>query len=654
MPLWYPACTVHLRLRFDEAFHVPGSPLPAPISPEDLLASGPLGLGAFAGARIAGGVGGLSLQFNLKANAPLVASQGTDGLTVVQNIIPLKASADLNGYRQAGKFSLGLAWKDLPVDPRAIRAIGVELHMGTVKAGDFAQGMVSREANGRRSTLQTRPNGVMNLDTLVLIGTADTMTGEFSPDRSSISIEGRDLRGILLDAPLPGAMASRLDLSKPINEVVAQILALHPQGQRFTVEVNEAEWPGGQVPSPCVEGDLTRVRLGVDGAQPGAQPKGDPKDLNFWDLITNYCFLVGGIPYFAGPFLRIRPARNLYDLRNRAEFDPRTTAAASVAASLGAALSFPATAALVGSALGSAASSAVGAGATPFKGGQPRKVGSEELRIRRLVYGRDLSSMKFERKFSGVTVPTIECVSIDTSSRERGRKKLVIARWPKDKKAATSKVDPSGTQTEKDVLRIPVPGIRSQERLERIAQDIYEEVGRGEQGGSAETKSLASYGGDNEDADMLRLRPGDAVEFLVDASSLQSIPPPVSELTDHARRSFEEEVRAVTARVGNLNLARVLVASARNSVVELTRFFRVNNVRLVWDAATGAQVSFDFQNYVESRNDVTPKQAPAGKPKRITVGPRPPVRFDFDEPLKVDVVQTEASRALSALEKIAL
>lgn len=608
-----PSCVANFRLRFDEALHV-APDLTNPSSVQGLVSAGPLALTQGIIADLAANV--VSIARAVTPERPSLLQGAQDGLTQILSIIPKSCTVEMLGYRQAWKWNLTLPFKDFPFDPRVLRAVGVEIHFGTVSASDFALGMAKVTAGPRSSIIRTRDtDGSIRRDTLALIGIMDTMKVVHGEKGSTVHMEGRDLRGLLLDSPLSPRLAATLNLSKNIQEVVAQILSLHPQGGRFTVLATPEEWVGGKLPSPCVQGDLTRVRNGVSGNDPQSTPKADPNAINFWDLITQYCYLVGAIPFFDGPDLFIRPARNIFDLRNRAGNDPRVK--------------------------------------TPFAGGGLRYYGQEQLNVRRLVYGRDVSSMEIDRKFGGVTVPTVECVSIDTDSTIRGAGKLITAQWPpataprqeqipipllnnkapkvvpkasaKPGSPQSTRVTPSGDAVQKDILRIPVPGIKSADRLREIAKDLYEEIGRNEVGGQCETKSMSSYGGTNADPDVLRLRPGDAIELAVDASNLQTRPAPISELTDHVRRSFDQEVAAVAQRVGDVGLARVLVASSHGNVQELSRFFRVENVRFDWQL-TGLGISFDFKNYIEARFDVTDKAAPVKDtvtPQKQVVPKRP-------------------------------
>jgi hypothetical protein len=342
-----------------------------------------------------------------------------------------------------------------------------------------------------------------------------------------------------------------------------------PQGDKIEVLVKASEWPGGVVPRLTGLGELTRTNKGADGTKPQSSVDADPNAMGVWDVITKYCFLVAGLPYFIGHKLWIRPSRSIFEQKN---------------------VGFE--------------------GDTPFKDGLPReiKAGQQtvQAKFRKMVYGRNLQTFKLERKFGGVTVPTVRVVAVDTSSAARGQDRLLTVEYPeKGDKARVTRVDPSGNEKATDFLNVPVKGINDKVRLLAIAKQVYEEVGRGELGGSASTKDLASLGGDNGDTDLLRLRPGDAMEFLVDSAGLQGIPPVASELNRQAAESDQKLTDSISARLGLSNdLAKVLVGTARGRFQGLQNVFRVTNAKYTWDVSQGIAVDFSFQNFITARSDV--------------------------------------------------
>lgn len=552
--VYYPALAVNFTLRFDEALLKEASP--AGRSVADI-------------ARAPGGAAGAM------TTKPGLLSGAGSRLSKRLGTVPRMCSVERPGYRQAGKFSMNLAFRDFPVDPRALRAIGVEIYIGTVTGDEFQRAMLGQDKDyGRLASILAA-----NPENLQLVGVVDTVTTSYSESGSEVSMEGRDLRGIFLDARLAPEVLSRLDLKQDIGGLVRQLLSYVPLADKIPVEVAPAaDWPGRVIPRVASESVVTRVNKGAQGQSANKPSKGSSDSLVFWDLVTQFCFLVGAIPYFEGHTLWIRPLQTLYDRK-------RSTTA-------------------------------------PFQNGQPRTIktsnGQEQFNYRRMVYGRNLASLKFERKIGGTAkVPTIRCVSNATDSETRGADRILEVTWPdpgasgtdaaKAEAASATDVSPSGDDAKQEVLTIPIPGIKDKARLRDIAQSLYEEIGRSEMGGSASSKELASFGGNNADADILRLKPGEPVAFLVDALGLQGIPPVVSELNLLAAKSHAEAVQAVAKRLGgDRDLAEVLVGTVRGSFQRLQDTFRVDTVKFDWDAETGISVDFDFKNYVEARYDVTP------------------------------------------------
>lgn len=592
--VFYPSMVMHLTLRIDEAVSAPsnsvenaraGRPVPETSSERrDRIRRAVRSFGARSPEEIAEQLDLERLRSSVVPDDSVgrqnisnpVEVPNQDGLNRIMHRVPKNASVDLNGLRQAWKFNATFDFRDFPVDPRMVRACAVEVHLGTTPAGDFAQGQLGRTNDGRLlSQITTRRQLVTNQDTLVMYGVVDTMSVEHAETGSTVAIEGRDLRGIFLDAKVPPEKINTIDLTKDIVDIVIDVLRTVPVDLDINIDVvtNTDEWANrGGIPSLSGSGKVTRFRKSATGNKTRSSVSSQSDKVSYWDLITKYCFLAGAIPYFYGHQLWIRPARSVFDQQNNRSFAP------------------------------------------PFLGQsggrEPRSISYEDgsvetYRVRKLIYGRDLQEVNYERKFGGNPVPIVEIVTLD--DRARGMDRVVKVQWPPDgSRAALMKAD-------SERLRIPiVGGVRDRDALTQMAKSVYEEAGRGEMGGSASTKSLTSFGGDSADPDMLRLRPTDAVELLVDRRALASQTPLVSELVEHNRRSDREEIDAV-ARVLDgrqvpdvapsedaRRLATSLVAAARSSATEL-RFFRTSNVKFAWDGS-GIKTAFDFQNYVVARH----------------------------------------------------
>jgi hypothetical protein len=583
MAISYPSIVVNLRLRFDETLEVTDMPEPLPQSGELVDAvSQPTG----------------------PTTRPAFLKSPGDNLSHIFNRVPAQAQVTLPGFRKAGQFQFKFDYRELPIDPRLARAIGVEIFQGTVVEGDFATGMSRVEPDGtRRSILNvfTADGDAIAEDKLIMAGVVDTWKMTHDEKGSWVEMEGRDLRGIFLDSPLDLRVFDKIDLKQPIDKVIVAILESHPAAEEMQVNYFEEEWPASLrrdtqgdllLPSPADKDGLTRPRRKCSGK--GAQVSTQSNGPNYWDMITRLTELVGGIPYFEGRNLFIRPARGIFSQ--------------------------------IKNVLGNSVFRAPG---TQTAVGREDELG-QEFYTRKMIWGRNIASLAFERKYTGVKVPVIEVVSLDTSGKTRGPGKLLIQQWPpKDKALARyGGVSPSGESVQTEVLRINKPGIRDKARLVEIAKDLYEEIGRQEMGGVCMTKSVASFGvpfgNENAEPDMLRLKPGDAVEFTVDIGKLNSRNPIASMFTDNSRQQFEERVESIKramlnkAGAADENLIRAIVATNRSEIVEFMNFFRVANVRYNWNNGA-VQIQFDFQNYILVRAGVTPPTLPPVKKKRKAV-----------------------------------
>jgi len=541
----------------------------------------------------------------LQTDPPNSSQQsGSDGgKSFILGKVPISAEVELPGYRQAGSFHATFDYSELPIDPRCIRSAAVEIHLGTVSHRDFAEGMQGRRADGSLSSILTprRDDSYFpNSSTVVMVATVDEWHVDHNENGSVAILSGRDLRGALIDTPIgivPGAtqtLFDMLDMNQPIDAIVVQILRFHPFFQDFQVVVNPAEWDKGIVPSPANSDVVPRHRKPAKAHvrknnQPTAKivsrvnSKSNSKDMSFWDLIVRVCFLVGAIPYFRGVKLFIRPARTAFD-QVRMSMDPVRNP-------------------------------------TPFRNGQPRSVDlisgapmQAPLKVRRLVYGRDVTSYGFDRKFAGFHRPrVIRVVGYDASAPNGQRD--IQARWPpeEDKPAKVTSTSPSGKVAQEEIMDIPIGDVKDPTQIEAIAQGIYEEIGRGEIGGSVTTENLSSFGGDNTDPDLLRLAPGDGVELMVDTRDIHTSSTLTSTLTDLNRLAFSDAVKRLAPKLGNdRNLAAAIIGTQRGQFAELQRFFRVANVSYNW-TDEGVKISFDYQNYVVPRNQVKRADATPGQ-----------------------------------------
>jgi hypothetical protein len=611
---------------------------------------------------------GVPRSASLPSTEPLVLVPGA--VTQVMSVVPKKCNVEMNGHRQAAKYDIVVDWKNLPLDPRVVKSITAEVHMGLVKPMDFARGQATHSGynpsnapgalrSPRLSVLNTRrPDGTPRTDTLVIRGIVDEWKTDYSNDSYEIHLQGRDLSGILMDSPLSGADPIRLereqrrrapaqqrvrpadntptararrrrltifdviDTRQQIGDLVRQILRVHSRMDDLRVVTNAAEWPNGSIPSPT-QGSRLRRRAGGSGGS-GAS------NMTFWDLITRYCTLVGAVCKVVGTHLEIRPSNALFG-------------AESIA-----------------------------------------RIQDESIKV---VYGRDVTKMDVARKYAGNSKPKIiRCVSTDQSAA-RGAGAVIEAVWPpRNQREATREraknFDVRGGSVDGEELLIQMAGIRDVNVLLSIAQGIYEEIGRNEIEAHVETGRLTTSTGAL--GDIMRLRPGKSVELLVDTRRFQSGNLLTTTLSETAGLSLQAAARQLEPFVGSLDLARVMVASHRGVIMEQLRYFFCSKVKLSWSNDKGVGVDFDLQNYWWPRQDAdrasgsarmgqNPARrrtnngqtgrganrpgSPAPSPARAdpnTVTPRPDVQRPMgqlvqSEPARLTTRQADATRALQSL-----
>lgn len=502
----------------------------------------------------------------------LIHRRGVSNETFVMNRVPAKCVVEFHGYRQAATFDIAIKYRELPVDPRTIRAAVCEIHMGLVAPFEFGAGL-ERPASftgPSSSTLNTRDaNGNPREDTLMLKGPVDEWDIDLDDTNAEVHLKGRDVRGLLLDAPLVSPndtprsrVLNRINTRLPIDQLVRQILSEHGRLRDLAVITDPAEWENGHVPSPMGAGDVARHRQGARGDSGGGGSNG----LNYWDLIVQYCTLVGGVPYIQGTRLYIRPATSLFG------------------------------------------SDVTSANRLPRQNGAGRRARSDFT----LTYGQDLTKLGLKRKYGGHNKPKrIRAVSVNPHPGNRRESRTLVAIYPplrtprssRAHKAGVTHVSVSGNEEVGEIQTVSFPGVRSKERLFLLAKSLYEQLGRSEIEGQFESKVLTQVRGDTY-ADLLQMRPGNTVE-VVQTSAASMLGDRINTVFREMQTApFHSVVQDVTRYVRDPNLAAAIVGTVRGQIMGLLRYFRVSSVRFEWQNGKSIAVSGDFQNYWVIRQNV--------------------------------------------------
>lgn len=615
---FYPACIVNLIIRFDEAFNADWRV--ADVSDPDALSAAERRVREFA----SGEDPALASRYGV-AQPPTGASLFDVNANVagssILGRIPLQASVELNNIRKPGSFNLTFDYRDLPIDPRLVRAVGIEIYMDTVKADSFAKGILSATSAQHTASSQSL-NGFVPFKAaprnLVLKGVVDEWSVTHGSSGSTVTMSGRDMVGVMLNTPVTPTMLKAMvgKLNAKISDVIRALVAtVGTWTDKIDVQAEpDAWWPGGEepfvaniapltpellLPDEETQGKPPRSRVAVKDGQPRISAGARPDKLTVWDLITRYCNVVAAVPHFTiaqkqgsnsySSVLKISPQWGLYDYYKPHKVGPFD----------------------------------VGPATRQFRGTRTYEGSDQQIAVRQLSYGRNIEELTLERKYQGITARAVEVVSYNSSSSAKGQERLLTAisslrpsyaqqaGASPPAAAATSQVTagqvPSGLTSQDEVLRVEVRGITDINELQKLADGLYEEIMRGETGGSVRTRTLASFGGNNEDPDLLRIRPRDPLELSVDVRTGGSIPRnDMAELIKQVRQDVTELEKDLISKGMDTNLARAVAYSSRNAVAQLQNTFRVNSVTFDWDVKSGIALSIDFHNYIVARDSVLP------------------------------------------------
>lgn len=482
------------------------------------------------------------------ANPPdAVAGASPDDRVVLGTILPKSCTIERNGIQTADTAQVTIDYRDAPVDPRMIRSVAIEIIVGIVDAASYESGA----AGGTRedgSSLALVPRGLAGAPeppsgTTRFVGVVDEWSVSLDgDDGDTIDLDCRDLTAIIIDEPLPAGEG--IDMAIPIDRGVREMLDRLPSTRGTSVrygiagEEGDAPTPGDAVPRS------RRPRRGQSSRR--ARAGGDR--LSVWDHIVETCTQVGLVPVFEDNELRIIRPRTFYEQRDVA---------------------------------------------------------------RRMVYGRNLENLGFSRKLGGQKVPTIEVRAYDPAlGRVRWARYPVPGSAPRSgvfgttdppRPARANEVPPSGQNPDDRILTFTLDGITDPETLADAAESIWHQVGRQEIEGKFRTCDVWSWDQPVEGVDLLRLRPGDAIELLVASAETAELARGATLTNATELRGLQREARA--RYLESIGWSRS-VAERFAELQDATAFqtiFRTQNVRIVFDQDDGLAIEVDFVNFIEVR-----------------------------------------------------
>lgn len=581
----------------------------------------------------------------------LFDGSSADNLDFLVYVTPVEATWEFPAHRICGSWTCKFAYQDLPVDPRIFSAVGVSIYADTISADRFSNAN-SGSALIDLSNGSPQAGKLPEAANLIITGPADMISMSHDDNGSYLTLTGRDMRSVFIDSPFPAENIAALDMSQPIDKLVATIIASHPRAKdmimskndpdsavdyatlqqtrattptlvsnnaqntaNFTtaqvvdalvggfIRINEVDWlKDGVLDLPAPLNDAKPIPRVRKNAKSHTEPK---KSTVKWAATktrasaptnenTSYWDMITQCCYLVSAipvfYGQFLYIRNSLTMQNLARYADGSDDKPTI-----------------------------------FANGEPRVMpNTPQINLPVMLYGSNLSSFKIDRKLQGHKAMAVRVMAYDTSSKEKGLDKYREVEWPIPPIMSTD--SPSGRGSESSYIRVKAPGgVTDTATMLKLAEAIFKETMRYEISGAFETKNLASLGGGNADPDLLRLRTGAAIVVDVAGSRFDSFPPYISALVRD--RSIPESTaidqvasllsgNTLTRDAAYLNkgnstsggsklsdFARAIVRAMRGTIVELPKTFYVSTVHVSWSAESGMKIAADFINYIEAQVD---------------------------------------------------
>lgn len=231
---------------------------------------------------------------------------------------------------------------------------------------------------------------------------------------------------------------------------------------------------------------------------------------------------------------------------------------------------------------------------------KPRTLYSEK-EARQFIYGRNLRSLKFQRKLGRVKDFNIRVVSLNLRDKE-----LIEARIPEEatdefvrrlgiqkKRVQVEKQGVKGSTETQDApfFSFRLPNIVDKPHLIDVGETIFEELGRQQIEGTLVTREMATRQGESEDQaqriDLTKLRNGSPLKIEIDKSDLSAI---------KRISSSTAKTQFLIARGYN----RQVAAALGKALGKLATIFYTKSVVMTIDQEDGFTLEVDFVNFIET------------------------------------------------------
>ena len=576
-------------------------------------------------------------------------AMGSDFEALGCDIIPYDCHVTFNSYREADTCTLTIPLSAMPIEPRQLRAATIRVFAGTLDASVYADAV----GPSGRTTVATVPDvdPLSGRSNEIFRGFVDGWEVELAEEQF-IKIQARDTTQFLIDAKAPVTALHGIPASTPIDDVIRLVLLGEPlaavtaQGAPLTshtegslgerqdvrgatarlrtavaavdeklvkaarrkklaeverlkavrstlvLRLAEAEAIAGVVDLPLVV-----TRFGIPGARgfrvvnrtgedplptlgelrglkwqdskghtKKARSAGSKEEISVWDLCTDICVGHGFIVYVDIPreaYLGTLPAAEIVISKPKTFYGSTVDVDGTLEADLNS--------------------------------------------VREFVYGGGGNcTMTIKRDLTGKNTP--KAIEVKATTAETGRH--LSLRFPRPVKTTKAAARAQGDREEVQTLLYgEVPEARAEEVLLRVAESLYEQLGRKEHTIVIKTTELAFLPSTllvPGAQDILGLRAGDPVAIRIASGG-----PETFTVTSAGAISQEgiEGRAAVLRRIGftEAAAARAVAAIARQRLQEV---FRVRSVGVQWNHQSGFEIEIEAINYLDARSAIIEADVP--------------------------------------------
>lgn len=472
-----------------------------------------------------------------------------DPLTqVVSGVIPNSASLSLNGIRSASTLTLEIPFSALPIEPRMVRGVGVEFYLGTVTASDFQLGIQggTRQTKNGSEPLNIIPENYTDAygkvrSNLRFSGWVDEWEVLWGESQPMVRLLCRDNTAILIDTQAPALLA--LDPKIPLDQAFAKYLARFPQFAGLSVK-----YLPSSATAPVYKDVTAKAAFNPRFGAPQFMANGQGSVMDYFaDVAGALGLVVRSDP--SNATIIIQQPRSIYG----DNFPVREDDSFGRVAPSG--LNMP---------------------------------------YRLFVYGRNVLDLSMKRKYTVAGPTTIEVRSYDPV-----KKRNLVVRYPY-KEERLERGLPGSILPDEKIQQIFQRGITDLKTLHKVAQGIYEQLGRNEIELMIKTRNLGSFGGSALDPDLLDCQAGDTIQFEVTADTQSGHLNSINQVEVAQRQSGSAQAYVKSLGYSDA-FAKAYAEVMRNAL--LLPYFRVKRLDFTWDIERGVDISVTAINYIGVRGD---------------------------------------------------